>query len=372
MALPVVIIVLLVLAASLAGGVMMARGERAIDDAGKNAVLAQSWAETGLQRVTADRGALGLTGQPGASDSVRVTVTGGYYDVTTTRIRPASGTTVPGIYLLRAHAVVTRTGVAGAPNSEYTVTQLATWTNGTMNVQSAFTGVNGTDKAGASGSISGVDQCPVASGGSGTTIAAVAVPTTASDGGPGYDGSTAPLEGSPLISYIGATPAAAATNTTIDWASIYNGTALTPDFTSDYLGSGFPSATWFTNNPSAWPIIFVNNGPPGSGHEFTLPNFGRGLLIVQDDLRLNGNTSGWDGILLIGGRLRSNGTNRVQGATVTGLNTQLGYTPDANDVNDLNGTKQYLYDSCNVRSAVTGLGKMRLYKATWNNAFKVY
>ena len=132
------------------------------------------------------------------------------------------------------------------------------------------------------------------------------------------------------------------------------------------------SQTWFTANPMTFPTIFVNNGPPNSGQEFVLTTFGRGLLVVYDDVRLNGNTAGWDGILLVGGRLRSDGTNRVQGATVTGLNTQLGFTPDANDVNDLNGTKQYLYDSCNVRSAASGLGRLRIFPATWANNFKVY
>ena len=372
MALPVVIVVLLVLSASLAGGFSLASGERALDDAGKTAVLAQSWAETGLQRVVADRGALGLTGQPGASDSTRVAVTGGYYDVVTTRLRAAVGTTVPGLYFVRSHAVVTRTGVASAPSGEYTVTMLATWRVGTMQVQSAFTGVNGTNKAGAAGTISGVDQCPVGSGGTGTTIAAVAVPALASDGGPGFDGSTASLVGTPLVATLAATPAAMAAASPIDWVNIYNGTAITPDFTVNWLGVGFPDDAWFTANPAAQPVIFVTNGPPNSGHEFTLPNFGRGMLIVQDDLRLDGATAGWDGIVLVGGRLRSNGTNAVRGATVTGLNTQLGFTPDANDVNDLNGTKQYLYDSCKVSSAATGMGSLRVYKSTWNNSYKTY
>jgi len=372
MALPMVIIVLLVLGASFAGGVYLARGERAIDDAAKWNVVAQTYAETGLQRIIADRSALGLTGQPGASDSTRVTFSGGYYDVTTTRIRPSLGTTVPALYYMRSHAVITRTGIAGAPSAEYTVTQLATWKNGTMTVQSALTGYNGTDKAGNSGAISGVDSCPVSSGGTGTTIAAVAVPAVAADGGPGYDGSLGPLVGNPQVQTIGATPAAAAASSPIDWPSIYNGNAFTPTFTSDWQGNGFPSQTWFSNNPTAFPIIFVTNGPPNGGNEFVLSAFGRGMLIVQDDIRLNGNTAGWDGILLVGGRIRTNGSNRVSGATVAGLNTQLGVTPQANDVNDLNGTKAFLYNSCNVTQAASALGSLRVYKNTWANNFKTF
>lgn len=379
MALPMVIVVLLVLSASFAGGVALARGERALDDAGKTGVLAQTYAETGLQRVIADRSGLGLSGMPGASDSTRVTFTGGYYDVMTTRLRAAVGTTVPGLYVVRSHAVITRTGVAGAPSAEYTVTQMATWTAGTMNVQSALTSVNGTDKAGAAGVISGADQCPPASGGTNDTIAAVAVPTTSSDGGSGYDGSTAPLVGRPLVQSLGATPAIAAAASPIAWQGIYDGTSITPDRTVDWQGNAiapdtlnFPTSAWFAANPTAFPVIYVKNGPPNSGNEFVMAEFGRGMLIIQDDVRLNGNTAGWDGIILVGGRLRTNGSNRVSGATVSGLNTQLGVTPNANDINDLNGTKQFLYNSCNVKSATNALGKLRVFRNTWSNVAKTY
>jgi hypothetical protein len=241
-----------------------------------------------------------------------------------------------------------------------------------MAVQSALTGYSGTAKAGNSGLISGVDSCPVSLGGTGTTIAAVAVPAVAADGGSGYQGQTGPLVGSPQISTIGATPQAAAAASPINWPSIYNGTAFTADFTSDWQGNGFPSTAWFTANPTAFPVIFVQNGPPNGGNEFVLSSFGRGMLIVQDDIRLNGNTAGWDGIVLVGGRIRTNGSNRVSGATVTGLNTQLGVTPQANDVNDLNGTKQFIYNSCNVSQATAALGSLNVYKSTWTNNFKTF
>ncbi len=171
---------------------------------------------------------------------------------------------------------------------------------------------------------------------------------------------------------IGATPAAAAAASPIDWPNIYNGTAITPTFTSDYQGNGFPTEAWFTANPTSFPVIFVANGPPNGGLEFVLNYFGRGLLIVQDDIRLNGNTAGWDGILLVGGRIRTNGSNRVSGATVAGLNTQLGVTPLPSDINDLNGTKAFLYNSCTVSQAVSALGSIRVYKNTWANNFKTY
>ena len=96
------------------------------------------------------------------------------------------------------------------------------------------------------------------------------------------------------------------------------------------------------------------------------------MLIVFGDLRLNGSGAGWNGIILVGGRLRSDGTNEVQGATITGLNVKLGYTVDDNDVNDLNGTKKYLYNSCNVKSAMNSMGALRVFQNTWANTFPAY
>jgi hypothetical protein len=379
MALPTVIVVLLILTASFAGGVALTRGERLIDDAGKAAVFAQSYAETGLQRVVSDRAALGLTGVPGASDSTRVTFAGGYYDVVTTQLR-ANGT-APGLYFMRSHAVITKAGTANAPSAEYTVTQLGIWMSGSMTVQSALTGINGTTKNGGAGAISGVDQCPVASGGTGTTIAAVAGPAVAADGGAGYKGSLGPLTGNPQVQTIAATPAAAAAAVHIDWPNISTGAAVTPDFVLDNSGNLISgnAATWvswtsfFLNHPTAWPVILVQNGPMIANNNFSLPSHGQGMLIIQDDLTLSGSQAGWNGVLLVGGSLTSNGTNIVQGATVTGLNDQIaGYVPTSNDVDTMNGTKQYLYDSCNVKNAVAAFGAMRVYKNTWSNIYKTY
>lgn len=235
-----------------------------------------------------------------------------------------------------------------------------------MEVQSSMTGINGINKNGSSGIISGVDQCPMANGGTGTSLPAVAVPAD-----PGFTGQVAPLEGNPKIDTIGATAEEAADAVPFDWNKIVNEDAISPDFDIPADGTGFPGTTWFADNPLSWPIIIVRNGPYPNV-QFTLSTEGRGLLIVFGDLRLSGSTAGWDGIVLVGGRLRSDGTNEVQGATITGLNVKLGYSVADNDVNDLNGTKQYLYNSCNVKSAMAAMGSLRVYQNTWANTFPTY
>ena len=57
---------------------------------------------------------------------------------------------------------------------------------------------------------------------------------------------------------------------------------------------------------------------------------------------------------------------------ITGLNVKLGYTVTATDMNDLNGTKQYLYNSCNVSGSLSSLGALRVYQNTWANSFPDY
>ena len=62
----------------------------------------------------------------------------------------------------------------------------------------------------------------------------------------------------------------------------------------------------------------------------------------------------------------------IIGAVITGLNVKLGYNVTGNDVNDLNGTKSYYYNSCNINSALASLGALRVYQNTWANHFPAY
>ena len=359
-ALPMVIIVVFVLAGALAAGFAMTRSERLIDDSGRSDIFAQSNAETALQRAMTDRAALGFaSGVPPAADSVRVTLTNGFADVVVTRVRPVVGSN-PAVYLVRAHGFSTASKVSGAPNAQYTATRLAVWTAGSMTVKSAFTSLTGITKNGAVGEINGNDECGVTG-----PVAGVAVPAS-----PGYQQSggsiSSVLSGTPLIdSTLGATPAAMAPNVPVDWDGIVNGGAITPDFTSTNAGVGFPSTTWFGANPTAFPVIMVNNLPTET---FTVPP-GRGMLIVKGNMAISGNDI-WTGVVLVGGVLTSNGNNTITGAVVTGLNVKLGIAVGVNSVG--NGNKDFLYNSCAVASSVAAMGKMRAYKNTWSNTYAVY
>ena len=124
LALPVVILALFILTSAIAAGIMLMRNERRLNDSGDEMLRARLLAETGLQRAVGDRTALGLAEVPTANDSVRVTVSDGYYDVTSTVIRPAA-TPVPALILLRSRAVITRAKVTGMPAATFTVSLFA-------------------------------------------------------------------------------------------------------------------------------------------------------------------------------------------------------------------------------------------------------
>ena len=362
-----VILVMFILVGALASGFALLSGERASDDATIQGQAAAALAETGLQQGLRNRTGLGLSAVPAAgTESLRVSFAGGYADIMTTQLRPAVGTTVPALFVVRSRGVNQRTGTAKGGDAVQMASAFATYQKMAMKVQSSMTGINGINKAGNSGIISGVDQCLVANGGTGTTLPAVAVPAN-----PGFTGKDSALVGNPKVDTIGATATDAAAEVPFDWDAIVNGNAITPDFDLPSTGAGFPDAAWFTANPNRWPVIIVRNGP-SPNTQFTLSSKGRGMLIVFGDLRLSGTLAGWDGIVLVGGRLRSDGTNEVQGATITGLNVKLGYNVADNNVNDVNGTKKYLYNSCNVTRALATMGTLRVYQNTWANNYPRY
>jgi hypothetical protein len=369
-ALPVVILAMFILVGALASGFAMLSGERIADDATLQQQNAAALAETGLQQGLSNRAGLGLGALPGATpDSVRITLAGGYADVITTRLRAPVADVTPGIYVVRSRGVRQTSRVADGGDAVATATSFATYNVITMTVQSAMTGINGIQKQGTAGQINGADQC-----GEKAALPAVAVP-----GVPGVTGSGQwqnSLLGDPKADTIGSTRQEAADAVPIDWNGIVNENAITADYDLPSDGSGFPTEQWFNDNPNSWPTIIVRNGPFGTHNAFALPvPNGRGLLIVFGNLRFTGGGSGWNGLILVGGRLVSNGGQDINGAMITGLNEKLGQSVEENDVevNTLNGTKNYNYNSCHVRNALNGGGgSLRAYQGTWANSFPTY
>jgi hypothetical protein len=263
---------------------------------------------------------------------------------------------LPPLYVLTSRGM--RTGVvkANIPPAERTVAQYLFWDAMPLGVLAGWTSLSGLQKNGGSGILSGVDLnpgtggCPAAL----STVAGVAVPTN-----PGMTGTTTAAQGTPPIKLLGD---AAATRGAVDinWAGMLDGTA---DITYDVVipGGTFPTAAQFAN-PNFWPTIKINGN-------YSLLTSGRGTLVVTGTLTQD-NASIWDGVVLVGNTLTSNGNTQVRGATITGLNILLGQVVPIQDVG--NGNKTYQVNTCNVTRALRVQAKLRPLPNTWMDNWASY
>jgi hypothetical protein len=344
-AIPVAILVILVLTIMVAGGFSLVSAERRSVADQKSQISAFRIAEQGLELFLVRRDSLmkdspGYTKVPGAvPDSVRIPMSGGYADVTLTRLRPVIGSQ-SGLYVVRSKGVETAGAYAGTPQGVRTVAQYVLWEPAPMQVLAGWTALSGVQQNGGAGTLGGIDVCGQAS-----TIAGVAVPYN-----PGYTGKTIAVGDPPVDSIVDG-------EVDIDWNAIINLNSIEPTIT-------IPDQSWPTaaleaayadSNSTYYPIIRINSP------DYALPSSGKGMIIATGHITLNG-SNGWKGVVLVGGDITSNGTNQVQGATVSGLNELLGtYVPSST----ANGTKQYLYNSCEVAKATTTMGALVTLRNTW-------
>jgi hypothetical protein len=342
-AIPIAILVILVLTIMIAGGFSLVSAERRSVADQKSQISAFRIAEQGLELYLVRRDSLlagtpNYTRVPGAKDSVRINMTGGYADVSLTRLRAPKGSQ-SGLYVVRSKGVETAGAYAGTPQGVRTVAQYVLWEPAPMQVLAGWTALSGLQKNGGAGTLGGIDVC-----GDSASVAGVAVPVN-----PGYTGKTVAV-GDPPVDSI------APDSVAIDWNGIVNGAAITPTITIP--GGSWPGtalqAAYADSLSTYYPIIRVNG-------DYTLPTSGKGMLIVTGNLTLNGSV-GWKGVMLVGNDITSDGTNTVEGATVSGLNVKLGtYVPGST----ANGTKEYNYNSCEVAKATTTMGALVTLRNTW-------
>lgn len=359
-AIPTTLLLVAVMTVSLGAGFALVTSERKTVNDELAQIDALTLAEQGMQTFLVRRDSLGLTTNPPVNEeTVRITMTGGYADVTLTRVRPSSAG-VNAIYIVRSRGVQTSGAGAGTPQGVRTVAQYVQYRPVSVDIRAGVTSITGLDKNGGSGTLAGADQC-----GDSADVAGVAVPSS-----PGYDqngGNPVPT-GSPAIDNFAPNAESAASMVKIDWNSIINNNVITPNIT-------IPTDAWptarFASDPNYWPVIRVTGGHTSN---FTLPSTGRGLLIVEGALTISGGVN-WEGLILVGNNLTSNGNNTMYGAIITGLNVKLGYqaiNPDVLDVSEANGTKDYRYNSCNVAKAVGAMGGLISYQNTWSDTWSEY
>lgn len=361
-ALPMALLVMIVLTAGIAAGYAATSAEVITNAAHRGDTRAYNLAVSGLEQFLARRNEAGFctncltdpTAAAADSEWTTVSLNGGYAVVKSVRVRAHIDADRPALYFIRSMGVDTSIKLTGATRAETgkrIVGIYASWNTATVNVQGAWFALSGLRKNGTAGRIDGTDEC-----GAKGSLAGAVVP------GGQFSGNTSPFQGSPPLdttkSFTQLRDSAK-----LDWAGILGG-SIAADFTVP--PQNFPNATWFAANPDAWPIIRVKS------NDYILPNAGRGMIIADSNFSITGSNM-WDGIVLIGGKLTSNGNNTTSGATFAGLNLLLGGSPgQSTDDSDANGQKTYVYNSCNVEKASKGLQAYRTMTNTYIDQISVW
>jgi hypothetical protein len=296
-----------------------------------------------------------VNAKPGATASVTYNdLPGGTAQVEVRMLRESTTTLLPAVYVINSRGTNTtaKRFSSGAAPAERTVATYALWVPTPFDLNGAFTSLSGIDKTGNSGALDGNDNCLAASGGGQPTIPGVAVPNGT------YTGAAQPINGNPDDAPVGlGTPGTGGTakdQVGIDWAAIVAGTKLPPD----YLHPAWPNPAQFLN----WPVTRANG-------DLDLPSDGKGILIVTGNLTLGGSQR-WDGLVLVGGVLTSNGNNVIQGAVITGLNVKLGVNVPQQTI--ANGNKTFQYDSCNLMRALGHVGSLQRVRNGWTDTWSSY
>ncbi|HEY0529367.1 MAG TPA: hypothetical protein VGD02_11100 [Gemmatimonadaceae bacterium] len=344
-AIPIAVLVIAVLTIMVAGGFSLVSAERRSVDDQKAQISAFRIAEQGLEVFLVRRDSLmsataNYARVPGQTESIRINMTGGYADVSLTRLRPVRGSQ-SGLYVVRSRGTQTTGAYAGTPQGVRTVAQYVLWQPAPMQVLAGWTALSGLQKNGNAGTLGGADAC-----GDSAMVAGVVVPVN-----PGYTGKATAASGSPAIDSV------PPDSVHIDWNGIVNLGLITPTITIP--GGAWPTAALtaaYSDTASTYyPIIRVNQA------DFTLPSSGKGMIIATGNVTISGSTA-WKGVILVGGDITSNGNNGIEGATVSGLNIKLGtYVPSST----ANGTKTYQYNSCEVAKATTTTGALVTLRNTW-------
>jgi hypothetical protein len=351
------ILVIAVLTAAVAATYASTTAELTTNSAQRGTQRAFNLAETGLEEFLVRRNEPGFcehcASDPTVADSewTRVTLPGGYADVVAVRVRPMIGQT-SAIYFIRSRGRDTSVVITGGADStlaEHTVGTYARWNTATIKVHGAWVSLSGLNKSG-TGVISGIDQC-----GAEEDVAGVMVPK----GDLTVSGGSFDPQGNPPVDTSN-TYEQLKDSINIDWDGIVNDNSITADITIP--GGTFPSGSYFDNYPDYWPVIRIHT------NNYALPNHGRGMIIADSNFTISGSNM-WDGVILIGGKLTSNGNNTTAGATMSGLNDLIGGNPDVSEVGDsqANGQKTYLYNSCNVSKATQGLRRYVALPNAWSD-----
>lgn len=347
--LPTTLMVMTLLTVMLTAAFTLVSAEYRTTDNSFGRARAHALAQAGLQSYFAMSRAI-----VGSSDSVRVTLTGGYVDVVARRLRDST-TSKRAVWLIRATATSTDAIMSGQVNGRRTIAQLATYSPATFPAQAALFSAAGVY-------VTGTGSNPL-DGGDGNCGGAVPNPGLVTHDDPngyreeppgGSDPAGTPNWTSARVDNASQVIAAGR----VDWPSLLAG-----NFTPDYVLPAGP-VNWATQ------VVVLIQSPSYtlSGSTPGMPDPGEGIIVVTGNLTLGAGFH-WHGIILVGGYLKSVQGARVHGMTMTGLNWAV---PTIVAPDTINRNSQLHWRSCEANPAVASLASLTPVGNAWVDTWSTY
>ena len=281
-------------------------------------------------------------------------VPGGNATVRMERVRAEAGD-IPSLYLLTSTGVSTGDRYdPRAARAERTVAQLLQWSKANLMGAAALTTLNGIEQAGNPATYDGRNGCYPAD------------PTKWAPGLQMLDSLDFTKSGSSKkdpeifgtdpgqITELG-TLEEALDGLGFDWNTVLGAASSMPGVynvpanqfgSKDFGGYNFPDMA-----VKPWPVIVIDNKSEANSYAANKP--GHGILIVTGDFETSGNAFGWDGLVLVGGRLIVNGNSTWEGSVYAGLNNNDPLNPSVVTDNSILGTKTFKFNSCTIAEALS-------------------
>lgn len=308
-------------------------------------------AQSGLQNYFAYGHSLGT-----GLDSTNYTLPGGYARVVARRLRDSTAND-RALWIVYSTGVDTTRSLTIQGTGQRTVAQFAYLSAGALPARAALVAANGVILRGNGGN-------PVSGRNKGFTLSGCTIPPSADTFGltvpvGGYTDSThGNSPGGKGINGMEVLPTAGVVidSTRIDWPKLVAG-----EFTPDYVNTLPPAG-----NSGFQTHYFTGDVSIPSGTR-------RGLLVARGDVTLSG-SSEWDGIMVVGGSLRSPAGGQpytVYGMVITGLNLSLPASGAAPTVLS-RGAGTIQWDWCYTRSSISALTFLVPVRGTYVDTWKTY
>lgn len=299
-----------------------------------------------------DRYLTGRTTEPTTfPDSTAVDVAGGRAAVVLRRIRQKT-TNLPAMYLITSTGWSTQNRYdPRTPRATRRVAQVVQWSEAKLAGGAALTSLNGIDQQGQPATYDGRNGC---SAGDASTWKPGLQMLDASDfersgnqNPPQIFGSS----GNTIVDMGNLQQALAALG--FSWNTVLQSISNVPNVVNVppvNNTDNFNNYNFLNKSVKPWPVIVVDNQSAGT---YTTNQAGHGILIVTGDFATSGNAFGWEGLVLVGGKMTVNGNSTWTGSVFAGLNNNDPNNPSVVMPDNLiNGNKTFIYNSCAIADAL--------------------